>query len=86
MKLGRAERPPRPWLGHLLTEGDGLVVDGSPSGAPAEKAGVELGDIVVEIAGERPHGLADLFRRMWRPGGRASRCRCSCRARASCCG
>ena len=31
-------------------------------------AGVRVGDVVVEVAGERPNGLADLFRRIWALG------------------
>jgi S1-C subfamily serine protease len=49
------------------TEGQ-LVVAGLAKGAPADSAGVRPGDVVVEVAGERTSGLADLFRRVWRLG------------------
>ena len=29
---------------------------------------VKVGDVVVEVAGEKPAGLADLWRRIWRLG------------------
>jgi S1-C subfamily serine protease len=66
---GRAQRPVRPWLGMYTTEIAGkLVVAGLANGAPAERAGLKLGDIVVEVAGQRVGGLAELFRSVWRIG------------------
>jgi S1-C subfamily serine protease len=38
------------------------------TGGPAHRAGVKLGDAVVEVAGEPAAGLADLFRRIWALG------------------
>jgi S1-C subfamily serine protease len=68
-KLGRAARPPRPWLGLYATEIKGhVVVSGLAGGGPAERAGVRPGDIVMEIAEQRVTGLADLFRRVWSTG------------------
>ncbi len=68
-KLGRAARPPRPWLGLYATEIKGhVVVSGLAGGGPAERAGLRPGDIVMEIAEQRVAGLADLFRRVWRTG------------------
>ena len=69
LTMGQTNRPPRPWLGMYTTESNGqLVVAGLAKGAPAERAGVRPGDVVIEIAGERASGLADLFRRVWRLG------------------
>ena len=69
LKLGRANLPPRPWLGLYVTEvGNHCVVSSLARGGPAERAGVKPGDIVVEVAGERVTGLADLFRRIWKLG------------------
>jgi len=66
---GRAQRPARPWLGMYTTEiGHKLVVAGLASGAPAERAGLKLGDVVVEVAEQRVRGLAELFRSVWRLG------------------
>jgi S1-C subfamily serine protease len=45
-----------------------LVVGGLANGGPAERAGVRLGDQVLEVAGEPTVGLADLFRKVWRLG------------------
>jgi S1-C subfamily serine protease len=69
LKLGRPQREARPWLGMYTTEaGAKLVVAGIAPGAPADRAGVKVGDIVVDIAGEKPSSLADLWRRVWRLG------------------
>lgn len=68
-KLGRPAGHPRPWLGMYLSEEQGhLVVLGMAEGGPAFRAGVQLGDTVLGVAGESPSGLADLFRRIWRLG------------------
>ena len=69
LRLGRASRPPRPWLGLYATGvGRHVAVAGVAERAPATLAGVKVGDIVTEVAGERVSGLADLFRRIWRLG------------------
>ena len=66
---GRAAGPPRPWLGIYATEMDGhLVIGGLASGGPAERAGVKLGDLVLEVDGEPVTGLAAMFRRIWSIG------------------
>jgi S1-C subfamily serine protease len=67
--LGRPKRPPRPWLGMYTTEADGhLVVAGVAPGGPADRARVAVGDLVLEVAGERVTGLAQLFRKVWSLG------------------
>jgi S1-C subfamily serine protease len=67
--LGRANRPPRPWLGMYTTAVRGhLVVAGLAPGGPAERAAVQVGDLVLEVAGERVSELAELFRKVWRLG------------------
>src|SRR5712671_1778580 len=69
LKLGHVNRPPRPWLGMYTTDaGAKLVVAAVAPGGPAERAGVKIGDLVLEIAGEKPAGLADLWRKLWRVG------------------
>ena len=69
LRTGRSSRAPRPWLGLYATEaGARLVVAGLAPGGPAEKAGVKVGDVIVDVAGDRPVTLADLWRRIWRAG------------------
>ena len=70
LKTGKSARPPRPWLGMYTTEaGSKLVVAAVAPGGPAERAGIKVGDMVIEIAGEKPESLADLWRRLWALGG-----------------
>jgi S1-C subfamily serine protease len=69
VKTGRARRPSHPWLGMYTTEaGKKLVVAGLAPGGPAERAGMKIGDVVVEVGNGRPASLADLWRRVWRAG------------------
>ena len=69
LALGRAGRPPRPWLGMYTTEANGqLMVAGVAEGGPADRGGVRPGDLVLEVARERVSTLADLFRKVWRLG------------------
>ena len=37
-------------------------------GAPAEKAGIKSGDVIVGVNGEQPKGLADFYRKVWAQG------------------
>jgi len=68
-KTGRANRAPHPWLGMYATEaGERLVVAGLAPGAPAERAGVHVGDAVIAVGGEKPKSLADLWRKVWAHG------------------
>ena len=57
---GSASTSPR-WTGRLVV--GGLAPDG-----PAESAGLQLGDLVLDVAGEPVNGLAALFRRIWSCG------------------
>jgi len=69
LKTGRPSGAPRPWLGMYTTDaGAKLVVAAVAPGGPADRAGVKIGDLVLEIAGEKPAGLADLWRKLWRVG------------------
>jgi S1-C subfamily serine protease len=66
---GRSALPVRPWLGMYTGEDDNrLVVGGVAAGGPADRAGVRAGDVVIEVAGKRIAGLAEMFRSVWRLG------------------
>jgi len=68
-RTGRVDRPPRPWLGLYVVEaGDRLVVTGVAPGGPADRAGIERGDLVVAVAGRAVVDLADLWRQVWALG------------------
>ena len=66
---GRVNKPPRPWLGMLTTEvGEYLVVADLINNSPAQRAGIQSGDFVLEVNGEPVDELAALFRRVWSLG------------------
>ncbi len=59
----------RPWVGFYVTEAsERLVVAGIIEDGPAHRAGIEPGDIVLEVAGAPVGDLADLFRTIWSVG------------------
>ena len=69
VRTGRRQGPAQAWLG-LSTEplrGHLMVVRVSRDG-PAEAAGIEPGDIVVAVDGERFADQATFYRRLWRLG------------------
>lgn len=69
LSAGRPSRPPRPWLGMYTSDANGrLTVAAVAPGAPAHKAGLKVGDLIVSVAGEAPENLADLWRRVWALG------------------
>jgi S1-C subfamily serine protease len=69
LATGRAGGPVRPWLGLYAQESEGrLVVGGLASGGPAERAGVQVGDLVLGVADERIVGLASFLRKVWSLG------------------
>jgi S1-C subfamily serine protease len=69
LKFGRPVRAARPWLGMYATPLQGvLVVRGLTQGGPAHRAGVRLGDVLLEVAGEPVSDLAELLRKVWSVG------------------
>jgi S1-C subfamily serine protease len=68
-EYGRRNSPPRPWMGMLVQDvGDRLVVGSTYPGCPADEAGLEPGDIVIAVEGEKQTGLAQMFRKIWSLG------------------
>jgi S1-C subfamily serine protease len=66
---GSAQSKPRPWIGLTTEEVRGkLFVARTTPGAPAEKAGLHKGDIIVGVGGEPASGLADFYRKVWKQG------------------
>lgn len=66
---GRRRTNIQPWLG-MATEWvqDRLVVVRVSKEGPADKAGVEAGDVVVSVGQEAIVGQADFYRRVWKLG------------------
>jgi S1-C subfamily serine protease len=69
LKQGRRAGPARPWLGLYAAQSpEGLVVTGIAPGGPAERAGVQAGDLIVDVEGTRVGELPEFFRRIWSLG------------------
>ncbi len=69
LRFGRVQAPPRPWLGMYTADGpQAVVVVGLANGGPADRGGVHIGDVVLEVAGRPVGGLADTFRKVWALG------------------
>jgi S1-C subfamily serine protease len=66
---GKQKGARRPWIGLNSTEEDGrLKVIRVSSDGPAEKAGIEPGDIILSLSGKKIENLADFYRRLWSAG------------------
>jgi S1-C subfamily serine protease len=66
---GRVQGPARPWLGLTTEESAGKLLIGRVApGGPAEKAGVQKGDVIVGVGGRTATSLADFYRQVWSLG------------------
>ncbi|MBO1075062.1 S1C family serine protease [Roseomonas marmotae] len=66
---GRANRPPRPWLGVSASSDDGQVVlAGVTRRGPAARAGLREGDVILAVAQEPVNDLAAFLRGIWSLG------------------
>jgi S1-C subfamily serine protease len=66
---GRSAGVKRPWLGVRTDEYRGkLFVDGVTPGAPAARAGLKRGDLLIGVGGRPINGMADFYRKMWSTG------------------
>ena len=68
-------RPQRPWLGFYPQSLAGhIVVAGVVPGGPAERSGLQEGDIILGVEKNQIRSRPELYREMWkkRPGERIS--------------
>jgi S1-C subfamily serine protease len=66
---GRADRPPRPWLGVYAAELAGTVyVTAVVEGSPAHSADLREGDVISEVARQEVSSLPEFYRRVWAIG------------------
>ncbi|CAH2604649.1 Serine protease [Rhodovastum atsumiense] len=69
LTLGRPKAPPRPWLGLYAMESDGgIVIGGTATKGPAERAGLLQGDRIIGVGEESITDLASLWRKVWSTG------------------
>ena len=70
MKFGRVQTPPRPWLGMFTADSadDDVFVVGLAKDGPADRAGIEVADVVISVGGHMVESLADMWRKVWAQG------------------
>lgn len=70
MRFGQVQRPPRPWLGMFTADGtdDDVFVVGLAKDGPADRAGIEIADVVIRVGDEEIDCLADMWRKVWAQG------------------
>ncbi len=69
LATGRQKGGKRPWIGVNSMEEDGrLKVIRVSSDGPAERAGIEPGDIILQLSGKKIDSLPDFYRRLWSAG------------------
>ena len=64
---GSRQSAPRPWLGMFSAESirQQLLVAGLWDGGPADKAGLEAGDLLLEIDGKPISDMASMYKMIW---------------------
>ena len=66
---GRGRGPARPWLGLYSEAVEGhVVVTRVLPGAPAHKAGVRRGDVILGVGGQSIGGQSEFYRALWASG------------------
>src|SRR5579863_9248061 len=69
VEFGHPRRPPRPWLGiYTAEQADHVIVAGLTRDGPAHRAGLHLGDVIAEVAGQRVFSLPQFLRGVWSTG------------------
>ena len=69
VSTGLAQGPNRPWLGMYTAESmNRLFVSGIIPNAPADIAGIQIGDLITGLEGERTRSLPDMYRKLWSLG------------------
>ena len=66
---GKRNTPARPWVGWFTQESDtGLVVVALSDAGPADVAGLQRGDVILQVNDQNVSSFAELFRSVWSAG------------------
>ena len=69
VETGRPRSHSRPWLGVNVAEQFGrVIVTRVTSHGPASEAGLQPGDIILEVAGKKVEGVENFYRQLWATG------------------
>ena len=69
LRDGRAAASRRPWLGLFTAEVEGRIeVIGLANDGPAERAGLQVGDVIVKVNGHTIATMIELYRTAWSVG------------------
>jgi S1-C subfamily serine protease len=69
VEIGHPRRPARPWLGiYTAEQADHVIVAGLTRDGPAHRAGLNLGDAIIEVAGQKVSSLPQFLRGVWSSG------------------
>jgi serine protease Do len=69
VQTGGISTPPRPWLGLYTVEHMGqLVIGGISDGGPADRAGLQRGDILQSLNGDVLDDVPDFYKKLWASG------------------
>lgn len=73
LALGKRSGKERPWLGIWSAESDSgeVILGGVQPGSPAERAGLQKGDVILKVEGQAVAGQADLYKKLWAAGEKA---------------
>lgn len=68
-KFGRVNKPARPWLGVFTAEvEDKVVVAGLSPKAPAARAELKVGDVILAVKGQRVATQREFYKKVWALG------------------
>jgi S1-C subfamily serine protease len=69
VRTGRPAHTPRPWLGvYTAEQSDHVIVARLTRNGPAHRAGLQLGDAIVAVAGRPVMSMPQFFRSVWNMG------------------
>lgn len=69
IEIGRPRLPARPWLGvYTAEQAERVLVAGLTRDGPAHRAGLQLGDVIVAVAGQPVESLPQFLRSVWSVG------------------